>query len=191
MQREPTTVSRRTMLKSLATAAAAFSSGCAPVRFLVRPVSPDLADDPGRIDAVLRGFVDAVVPGCEPDHANAIRALGDPQFPLVKYRAMLASDLCDRAGTLCGHRYFEQLPRPERARIIADGLAADSLTRRLYTGAIFLTQLALLSGIYDDQAGAPLIEFDGSYQFRGLAAVSYPHPEQFLPNALTATGNFH
>jgi len=74
---------------------------------------------------------------------------------------------------------------------VADGLSADRLTQKLYTGAVFLTQVALLAGIYDDQAGAPLMNFDGAYQFRGLAAVSYPNPERFLPSALTATGNYH
>lgn len=185
------TVSRRTMLKGFAAMAMAVGSGCAPVKFLVRPTSPELADDPGRIDDVLRGFVDAVVPGCEPDHANAVRALGDPRFPLARYRAMFASDLCGRAGALCGHRGFAELPRSERARVIRDGLASDALTRRLYTGAVFLTQLALFSGIYDDQAGAPLIEFDGRYRFRGLDAITYPHPEQFLPAAMTSDGNYH
>ena len=191
MNRPPVAVSRRAMLKTLALSAAALGTGCTPVRFLLRTTNTDLAEDPRRIDEVLKGFVDAVVPGCDPDHAGAIRALGDPQLPFARYRSFLASDLCPRAGELCGQRYFEQLPRSERARVIADGLSADRLTRKLYTGAVFLTQVSLLAGIYDDQAGAPLINFDGGYQFRGLSAVSYPNPERFLPSALTATGNYH
>ena len=191
MNRPPNTVSRRTMLKTFALSAAALGAGCTPVRFLLRTTSADLAEDPRRIDEVLKGFVDAVVPGCDPDHAGAIRALGDPRLPFARYRSLLASDLCKRAGELCGSRHFEQLPRLERTKVIADGLSADRLTQKLYTGAVFLTQVALLAGIYDDQAGAPLMNFDGAYQFRGLAAVSYPNPERFLPSALTATGNYH
>ncbi len=191
MNRPPNTVSRRFVLTTFALSAATLGAGCTPVRFLLRTTSPDLAEDPRRIYEVLKGFVDAVVPGCDPDHAAAIRALGDPQLPFAKYRSLLASDLCKRAGERCGHRYFERLPRSERTRVIADGLSADRLTQKLYTGAVFLTQVALLAGIYDDEAGAPLMHFDGAYQFQGLAAVTYPSPERFLPAALTATGNYH
>ncbi len=191
MNRPPNTISRRTMLRTFALSAAALGTGCTPVRFLLRTTSADLAEDPRRIDEVLKGFVDAVVPGCDLDQACATRALGDPELPFAEYRSLLASDLCHRAGERCGHRYFEQLPRAERTRVIADGLSADRLTQKLYTGAIFLTQVALLAGIYDDEAGAPLMHFDGAYQFQGLAAVSYPGPERYLPAALTATGNYH
>ena len=66
-----------------------------------------------------------------------------------------------------------------------EGLGADATTRKLYRGAIYLTQVANYAGIYDD-TGCPMIEFSGRY--RG-AKVSYEHPESFLPEPLTPAGN--
>lgn len=193
MTEERGTLSRRSLVRGIIGLAAASLGGsaCTPVRFLLRPTAPDLRADPDRADAVLRAFVETVVPGCESERPEAIRALADPQFPFAPYRGFFASDLCSRAVSVCGDRRFNLLPAEERTRVVARGLEAGGLTTRLYTAAVFLTQIAVLAGIYDDLRGAPLLKFEGAYRFRGLAAISYPEPGRFLPDPVTAAGNYH
>jgi hypothetical protein len=70
--------------------------------------------------------------------------------------------------------------------VIRDGLEADGTTRKLYQGAIYLAQIAFYGGIYDDDAGCPLIDFPGRY--RG-DPVTYDDAHQFLARAQTPGGN--
>ena len=65
----------------------------------------------------------------------------------------------------------------------------DGTQERLYVGAILVTQAAHYGGIYDDVHGCSLIEFGGRSGIRGPAASTYPDPESFLPEAITADGN--
>lgn len=181
-------LSRRDAVKRLGVLAGGLiAAGCAPIRVLFDAFPEEFKVDDALVDRTLRAFATAVVPGIGPDDPNVLRALADPAYPFASYRRYFASDLCRRAQRLYAPREFDRLPLAHRTAVIQHGLAADSTTRKLYTGAIFLTQIAAYAGIYDAKRGSPLIDFPGG--FRG-ATVGYPDPERFLASPQTSDGNY-
>ncbi|MGE5176407.1 MAG: hypothetical protein ACM3JJ_08530 [Hyphomicrobiales bacterium] len=184
-------ITRRDLLRRagllLGGAAAAAATGCTPVRVLLRDY-PDAFDDDDVADRTLAAFVQTIVPGVEGEPAALTRCFRDEAYPFAPYRGFFAADLCKRAGARFGGARFEALDPKRRARVVEDGLRADALTRKLYEGAIFLTQVATLAGIYDD-GGAPVIDFPGANDGFDRAEISYPDPARFLATPATASGN--
>ena len=179
---------RRDVVRSLAwiiagTAAAA----CTPLRIITRAFPEEFKRDRALVEATLRAFASAVIPRAAGDTSNPARALIDHRYPLARYAAFFASDLSQRSQSRYGTPAFATLPLEQRTAVIADGLSADGTTRKLYRGAIYLTQVAVYAGIYDDDAGCALIGFSGRY--RG-DAVSYENADAFLPAPLTSSGNY-
>lgn len=184
-------ITRRQALATLGAAAAAMATACTPFKILLGAYPGVFDEDADLTDRVLGGFADAVLPGASVPARHLVRPLRDERFPLGGHCAYLASDLCGRADSLCDSPQFDLLSREERCRVIEHGLASDTITRRLYTGAIFLTQVAFFGGIYDDDAGCAFIDFDGRYRRTRLAELTYPDPQTFLARELTLDGHFH
>src|SRR3990172_2165184 len=182
------TIDRRTALKRLSILAAGYASAaCTPARILLHCYPDDLARQPLLTEQVLRAFVITVIPGAPPDDPSLIRAYYDTYYPLARYRDFLVADLCERSRDPFRIERFDRLSPNQRTAVIHSGLDQGGTTARLYNGAIFLAQIAVFGGIYDDERGCPLIGFEGRY--RGLDAVSYPDPERFLPRSSSADGH--
>jgi len=157
--------------------------GCAPVaRFAIPGARVESAD------RVLLAFVATVVPGAG-DSPDLIRPFADSFYSFHEWRDWFAGDLCRRASRF-GRPTFDLLGPADRARIVSAALGSDPLTRRVYTGAVFLAQVSAYVSLYDPRGASPLMGFDGAHRFRGLAAVTYPEPGQFLAPALTCNGNW-
>ena len=184
------TVSRRAALKSLAVlAAAGVGAACTPIRMGLRLAPGGFDDDEALVDRVLRGFATAVVTGIPADHPNLVRHFYDDDYPLAKYRGYLAADLCQESVDRFRIPAFDQLPLAQRTKIIESKLASGGVTRRLYRGAIYLTQIACYAGIYDADRGSPLIDFDGRCRNPSVADSTYPMPHRFLSHETTLDGN--
>lgn len=168
----------------------ALMAACTPTRILLHWYPTQYDADAGFVDRVLAAFVDAVVGDANHDPAEATRPFGDERFPLHKYRGFLAYDLDSRARRRFGNDRFAQLSREDRCAVIRDGLTADGTMRKLYAGAIYLTQVACYAGIYDDETGCPRIGFEGRFRVRGLAELTYPNPDAFLPREIGSGGNY-
>lgn len=190
----PTTgnISRRDAVGRLALLTAGIAAGCTPLRIVLKGYPEAFETDDELVDATLRAFVATVIPGAPVDDPNMVRAYYDRDLsPLPKYRGFLAADLCSRAARRYGVPRFAALAVEERSRVIRDGIEASGTTRRLYEASIFLAQVAFYAGIYDDERGCPLIEWEGRYRPRPLSEISYPHPEAYLAAAATQNGNYH
>ncbi len=179
---------RRDVVRNLAwiiagTAAAA----CTPLRIITRAFPEEFKRDRALVEATLRAFASAVIPRAAGDTSDPARALLDHRYPLARYAAFFASDLSQRSQSRYGTPAFTTLPLEQRTAVIADGLSADGTTRKLYRGAIYLTQVAVYAGIYDDDAGCALIGFSGRY--RG-GQISYENADAFLPAPRTSMGNY-
>lgn len=183
-------LSRREAVLRLAGALAAVGvAGCTPARIVLH-LYPEMFDhDDALCQRVLAAFARTVVPSASAQDPNLTRAYSDPAFPLAKYRGYFASDLCQRAMRVGGARTFDQLDATQRRAVVAAAAADRGTTGRLYRGAIYLTQIALYAGIYDDVHGDPAIAFRGRYHLRPLSQTSYPDPSRFLPVAMTVDGN--
>lgn len=180
-------VSRRDVLRTLGLiAAGAAAAACTPLRILTQSYPDDFKHGADKAERALRAFVLTVVPGAPADSPDLARALLDRAYPFAPYAAFFAADLCARATARYAAPFWSLAPA-ERTQIVSDGLTADATTRKLYRGAVFLTQVSFFGGIYDDEAGCPLIEFAGRY--RG-EAVTYRDAERFLPPPSTPAGNY-
>lgn len=169
---------------------ASLASGFTSLRILLRLYPRAFDSDRQRTDAVLRAFASAVVPGVSEEDPDVTRPFHDENLsPIPKYSGFLAADLSVRAGRRFAGRRFETLDVSDRTTVIQDGLAADSRTKQLYEGAIFLFQIARYAGIYDDEAGCPLIGFEGSFEPRPWSEITYDDPESFLARTATLDGN--
>lgn len=183
-------LSRRAALRRIAAGAFGLgTAGCTPARILLHLYPESFDHDSPMRERVFAAFATTVVPSASPTDPNLIRAYTDARFPLAKYGAFFASDLCRRAQRAGGCHTFDQLDLATRRRVIAEAAADHGATGRLYRGAIYLTQIALYSGFYDDAHGVPAIGFDGPCRSANVAATSYPDAERFLPRPLTADGN--
>lgn len=180
-------VSRRDVVRSLGLMAAGLvASACAPLRILTHAYPDEFKHHPDVVDRALRAFVATVIPGADPEAADLTRAFRDPRYPFAPYAEFFAADLARRAHDRFGEHGFAQLTLHQRTAVIRDGLKADETTRKLYQGAIYLAQISFYGGIYDDDAGCPLIDFPG--RFRG-DPVTYADAHKFLPRAQTLGGN--
>ncbi len=183
-----TSIARREALRRLGLVAAGLASACAPLRIVLHDY-PAAFDGEEPSQRVLRAFVLTVIPEADAHDPNLLRAFHDPALRFAPFRGFFVSDLCQRSAARTGVAAFERLNQAERLAVVQDGLAADATTQRLYNGAILVAQASYYGGIYDDKRGCALIDFEGAYQFRGLAAVTYPDPERFLSWPVTADGN--
>ena len=181
--------SRRDVLRLLVLGGMGIATGaCAPVRLVLQAYPAEFDHDQDLTDRTLTDFVHTVTPGLPAGPHAAVRVFQDDFYSLAPYRAFLASDLDRRAERRYG-RSFRALKPAERHAVIQEGLTADVTTRRLYTGAIFLTQISVFGGILDDRAGSPLIDFPGGYHLPAPTSLSHPDLERFRARALTADGN--
>lgn len=177
---------RREVVRYLAwLTAGVAASACTPLRIITRSFPDEFKHDPQLVDATLQSFVAAVIPGIDVGTGDPAHALKDSRYPFAAYAQYFASDLTERARERYGEA-FHRLTVEQRTKVISDGLHADATTRKLYRGAIYLTQIAVYAGIYGDD-GCSLIDFAG--RFRG-GDVSYENADSFLPTPLTTSGNF-
>jgi hypothetical protein len=183
-------IPRRRALHRLGLIAAGLAAACTPVRVLVSAYPQAFDDDAGLLDRVLRAFVTAVLPGAPADDPDLVRAHTDPTYPFAQYAGFFAADLSRRAARRFDGRAFERLEVSERTAVIAEGLAADATTRKLYGGAVMLAQIAFYAGIYDSRKGCPAIEFEGGNHWHPLSDLTHPDPGRFVSYARTADGNY-
>lgn len=182
-------MSRRAALSAMAAlAGAAALAGCTPLRILTKWY-PDAFDRDAKLtDRVLRAFVDTVVPGAPADDPDLARVFVDAELPFADHAAFFAADL-SRLATSRYAAWFDELPRSQRVEVVRDGLRGDATSRRLYETAICLAQISCFAGIYDDERGCPLIDFEGGYRLCPPAELTFPDPERFLAAPVTSSGN--
>ena len=181
-------ISRREAVRCLSLITAGLAAAaCTPLRIVTHSYPDDFKHDANLVDRVLRAFVSTVIPGAPADSPQLVRAYLDRNYPFASYAGYFAADLSRRSGDRFGEEAFYRLTIDQRTAVIQDGLAADATTRKLYQGAIYLAQISFYAGIYDDDAGCPLIDFPGRYRGED---VSYEGAQRFLPTASTQSGNY-
>jgi len=182
---------RREALRRLGLLACALASGCTPLRMLLHAYPDSCGVGAGAPEHVLAAFVTTVIPGAEGRPESLARPFRDRALPFASHADYFAWDLCERGRRRFGARSFDRLTVEEREWVLRDGLAADRVTRRLYRGAITLSQVAVYAGIYDDGAGCALIGFDGANTGYPSATITYANAAAFLPAGRTCDGNPH
>jgi len=165
------------------------AAGCTPLKIGLGIHAPRYDNDPLIGDEVLQAFVATVIPGAPVSDPNLIRVFEDDYYPLARFRGALIADLCQRSDRMFNMKMFSWLNAEQRTQVIQNAISSQSVTRQLYEGAIFLTQISCYAGIYDASGGCELIDFPGK-GFIDLADQTYPAAERYLASSLTSSGNY-
>ncbi len=183
-------LNRRQAIRLLAGGIAALATAaCTPATIILQSYPEQYRRGTAATRLALGAFTATVVPGLTPEETLAVTALEDPFYPTAKYCAFLASDL-DRRARRRHERPFSALDLSERTAIVRKALDdGDATTRKLYTGAVFLTQAAVYGGIHADSAGCRLTGFPGGNHLADPKQVSYPNPDRFAARELSRDGN--
>lgn len=180
-------ISRRAALSRLGVLALSATSACTPVRLVLGTYPRPEASGEESTDAILHAFARTIAPGLA-DDPGFTRVYADPFYRFARYREFFAGDLRRRAEQGWG-RGFTSLGQAERVVIISEGLDGGAVTRRLYTGAVFLTQVVAFSQAWSDGGRPAALGFDGAPLPPSRAAITYPEPARFLAEPLTTDGN--
>lgn len=183
-------ISRRFFLGQIAAASATFVAGCTPVRILLKSYPKKFDKENQLVDTMLRAFVVTIIPGAPVDDENLTKIYSDTFYPFHKYCGFFVSDLSDRSKNQFGNEKFDQLSLEQRTAVIEDGLGADGTTARLYRGAILMAQISFYGGIYDDEKGCPLIEFEGSNEGFEKEEMCYSDSSSGLAQEISKNGNY-
>jgi hypothetical protein len=183
-----TAVTRRQALRSIGLLAAGTLAGCTPVRIALKWAPANYSGGAPLVDRVLRAFVATVLPGADPQRLECARVFVDANYPFASYASTFAADLSSRAHHSYGAPNFALLGPAERTAVVQAALRADAATRKLYTGAIFLAQVAFYSGFYDD-GGCSLIGFEGRFRSRPVNELGYADPAAYMARATSRNGN--
>jgi hypothetical protein len=181
--------SRRQAIRLLAGGVAALAMGaCTPATILFRSYPEQYRPGTTATRRALLAFTDTVVPGLTPEELQQVTALEDRFYPMAKYCDFLASDL-DRRAMDRHERPFSALTPAQRTALVRKALDGDAVTRKLYTGAVFLTQAAVYGGIHDDRAGCRLTGFPGGYHLTAPATLTSAQTARFVTRSQSPDGN--
>ncbi|GMR25392.1 MAG: hypothetical protein BMS9Abin39_0687 [Ignavibacteria bacterium] len=182
-------ISRLDFIKKLTLLTGVIITGCTPVRILLKsyPDKYDYDKEMGR--QIMDAFVLTVIPGANPDDPDLSRIFNDEYYKFSKYLGFFISDLCSKSKQLFNIENFSNLTPLQRTKVIQSGLKDDSTTAKLYTGAIYMTQVSYYSCIYNDEKALELIDYNGSYGFMD-ADMFYNNSDKLLADEITFSGNY-
>jgi len=182
-------ISRNDFLKQIALVTGFIMTSCTPVKILLNSHDDKYDKDAYLKKKILEAFVTTVIPGADTNNPNLCTIFYDEYYPFYKYCGFFISDLCNKSKKMFGTECFYDLSLAERTEVIQAGLDDDSTTEKIYTAAIFISQVSVYCSIYDDERGCSLIEFPGSYAFIDTE-MYYSDNYNYLAAELTSTGNY-
>lgn len=182
-------ISRLDFLKKISFTFGVLMTSCTPVKILLNTHEDKYDDDTVLKNKILAAFITAVIPGADPEDADNYKIFCDEYYPFHKYCGFFVSDLCSKSEKLFGTEKFYDLSLEQRTEVIQAGLNDDSTTERIYTAAIFISQVSVYCGIYNDEKGCSIIDYNGSYGFVD-AEMYYSDPATYLAAEMTSTGNY-
>lgn len=182
-------ISRLDFLKRITFSFGILATSCTPVKILLNTHDDKYDEDKNLKSKILAAFVTAIVPGSDPDDEENYKIFCDDYYPFHKYCGFFVSDLCNKSKKLFGTESFYDLSLEQRTEVVQAGLEDDSTTARLYTAAIFISQVSVYCSIYNDEKGCSLIDYSGAYGFMD-AEMYYSEQSKFLAMEMTSTGNY-
>jgi len=146
---------------------------------------------PLRHEKILRAFIDAVVPGCDLDNINHLSGFYDESLPMAKYVRLLILRINRMKRKLGFYKRFYHLSREERTRIIEYGYKNSKLDYEMFHAAIYLSQITVYGGIFNQMTNADFIGFEGSVTVEPHRSTWHYTDLEGLEIPLTINGNYH
>jgi hypothetical protein len=157
---------------------------------LILPMTKGMANyeniDLKRSVKTLMAFAATVTPGVKDIGAGFAEIYNESVYGFRKFKWLLLTDLQNRSRRIFGNDSFAQLSSDQRHRIIRNALHSRGIIRRLYSGAIQITQLGYYTGYRCDPEGCPEIAFRSHF---GFDSACYAGGSDFFGQSLTNDGN--
>jgi hypothetical protein len=177
-------LSRRKVLTGIFWIMAGASVSCSPIRLALDIKKEKVLDDLTEVNRTLKAFVGTVIPGIDDTNPQIVEIFYDKFYKFHKYTCAFSKDLNIRSEKMFGEIFYK-LSIQERTKVIEDGLDSNLIATQLYTGAVFFTQIAVYSGLTNNDKGCELIDFKGTYQY----VPTYKNTDELLGLPATKTGN--
>jgi hypothetical protein len=146
-------------------------------------------ESPGTEMAYLRSFADTVIPDCHEVSEKYLRAYFDDGLPFHRVRRLFLSRL-KRTALARYSTPFPDLGRAAREETLEAGLQHGHTTRKLFHAAIFLTQVSVYCGLYEEGSRSDYIGFEGPLT-RPLDVTEWHYPDlRGIEMPETVDGNF-
>jgi hypothetical protein len=181
---------RREFITKIAILSGAALASCTPLKIIFKDYPNEFENNDTIKINNLRAFVITVIPGADANDVNLCRIFSDSFYGFEKYCGFFISDLCKRSEKKFGKKSFYDLTAEQRTDVILSGLEADTTLNKIYSAAIFMSQVSYYSSIYDDEKGCDLIDFKGNTSFV-YSEMSYKNPELYLATEITINGNYN
>lgn len=183
-------LTRRRFILIGSIAALSSISACTPAKILFKKYPQKYKRDEALIEGTLRALVVTIIPGADYFDKDLIKVFYDGYYPLSKYRNFIVYDISNRSKKLYGIDQFDALESDQRNTVVENAQVDSKIIRKLYNGAIILSQVAYYAGIYDDDKGCNLIDFEGkNYGYTHLQKC-YEDNMPFLAKEHSSGGNF-
>lgn len=162
---------------------AAVVMGCTPMRLILHDSGIS-----GDATSVIRAFMQTVIPGADIGEKE-VGYLFDPAYPFYSYVSIFISDLDKTAARLNKGKRFTMLRESERKLVIIRQLK-EPLVNRLYSTAIWFTQVICFTGMSRSDRSCPVIGFEPELpEIKNI--ISYTNPGDFTGRSVTANGNLN
>lgn len=99
--------------------------------------------------SIIIAFVRTILPGLKKDNPVIAYHFYDKQLKIKKLEFLLKLFLKRITKRTYGHNHFDRLDLRSRKNVIYIGLNGSNLRKKIFTGAIFLTQVAIYCAIYN------------------------------------------
>lgn len=184
-------ISRLDFIKKASILTASLLTGCSQMKYITGSYPDKYKDENDFNDLVLREFVTTVIPGADERNENLTRIFSDEYYSFKPFCCFFIADLCAKSKELFGTDEFFSLDEGKRTIIVIAGLNGNSMIKKLYTAAVFMSQVSYYSGIYNDDEGCRLIGFEGSNSGFTEDEMFYPDAIKYLATEITPTGNYN
>ena len=141
-------------------------------------------------EKTLLAFIDAVVPDCDIHNLNNLTGFYDATLPMAKYLRILVFRINRLTRKLGYKKRFHLLTRDERADIIQFGYHHSKLDHELIHGAIYLSQITVYGGVFNQNSNADFIGFEGSASIEPDINIWHYSDMEGLESPMTANGNY-
>ncbi|MCX8106227.1 MAG: hypothetical protein N3D80_10205 [Ignavibacterium album] len=181
--------SRRDFLLKISTLVSTSLIGCSQLRILVKDYPKSFDEDIKSADNELKNFVLTIIPGADENDQNTIRIFRDEFYGFNKYVGFFISDLCSRSKMLFNQEKFSSLTIFQKEEVINSAIDDDSLINKIYTAAIFMSQVSVYCSIYEDGKISSLLDSVEKYSFNNVETIE--SKELYLATEMTSNGNYY
>jgi hypothetical protein len=143
-------------------------------------------------DRVLYSFVATIIPDIDIKNRSVIKHFYDKELDFNKVKTLFLLQLRCTSKRMFKNANFDELTHDQRMAVIEDGLQGCELKSKIFSGAIFLTQVAIYCDIYQENQGSELFRYEtAKLDLINPEEYHYARLEGIGARSITIDGNYN